>query len=324
MKKQNRLTFASMMTITGAVIGLSGCSLTDEPQGTVYGPPPAESMIEENVSEPLPLVYGPPQYFEQDEEDDASESGTSDDAQDDAQTDAQTDADSDTDQSGVEADNSVVVIESGKIYEYFSADGSVSVRQDYNTNTSLIMDGEEGIPVDIAMGTYGPRIAKTDIDGDGEYEYLIAECEGTGSGMSVYGLCIVKKVDDEYVLTRYEGEYFTEFIKDRISYSYDEDTHEVTFTARNADGKTSFTMSIDREYSDEYELKEVVWSDIIRISLIDGKPYLSAPSGYVFADSPIPDYEDAALVSAPITVNADMSIEIGDITLGEDTGVKTP
>lgn len=39
---------------------------------------------------------------------------------------------------------------------------------------------------------------------------------------------------------------------------------------------------------------------------------------------PMPDYEDAVEVSAPIIVNADSSIEVGDFMLGDDNGSKTP
>ncbi len=95
--------------------------------------------------------------------------------------------------------------------------------------------------------------------------------------------------------------------ENRVQYNYDQDTHEITVTAQNADGEVAFTNVIERSYSDEYELKEVVWHDIIRIRLIDGK-----------------DYEDAVEVSAPIIVNADSSIEVGDFTLGDDNGSKTP
>ena len=112
--------------------------------------------------------------------------------------------------------------------------------------------------------------------------------------------------------------------ENRVQYNYDQDTHEITVTAQNADGEVAFTNVIERSYSDEYELKEVVWHDIIRIRLIDGKSYLSAPSGYIFLDAPMPDYEDAVEVSAPIIVNADSSIEVGDFTLGDDNGSKTP
>ena len=296
MKRQNKLTFASMLTVTGAMIGLANCGVygpPDGPMGTVYGPPEYFGIEEEDdTADPLAGVYGPPEFFGIEEEDDTHQNGA--------------------------------VDVSGTLYEYYSEDGSVFIRQDYDTNTSVIMDGEEGIPVDIAMGIYGPRIEKTDIDGDGEDEYVIAECENTGTGISIYGLCIVQKDGDGYVLTRYDGEYFAEIINNRVKYSYDQDTHEITVTAQNAGGEVTFSNVIERSYSDEYELKEVVWHDIIRIRLIDGQPYLSASSGYIFTDEPAPEYENAVEASAPIIVNEDSSIEVGDFTLGEDNGSKTP
>ena len=74
MKKQSgKLTFAYMIT-AGAVLGLSGCGLT-EPAAGVYGPPPS-SGVEDDVDEPMLEVYGPPEDFEidvEEPEDDAEE-----------------------------------------------------------------------------------------------------------------------------------------------------------------------------------------------------------------------------------------------------------
>ena len=293
MKKQNKLTFASMIMVTGAVIGLAGCGEEETlPIQPLYGNPPVEYTDEETVTAPINPVYGPPEFFLE-EEDDAPLGGA--------------------------------VDESGTLYEYYSKDGSVLIRQDFSTYTSVIIDGEEAIPVDIAMGIYGPRIEKTDIDGDGEDEYLIAECEGSGTGMSVYGLCIVNKDGDEYFTSTYDGKYFADYIREHVEYSYDPTTHEITVAAQNPDKTVVvYTKVIERSYSEEYELTDVVWSDIIRISLIDGKPYLSAPSGYIFADTPMPDYEDAVAVYVPILVDENSCIEFGEFILADDIGSKTP
>ena len=48
-KSKLKLTFASAVTAAGAVIGVSSCG--------VYGPP----------DQPAPDVYGPPEYFEEDD-----------------------------------------------------------------------------------------------------------------------------------------------------------------------------------------------------------------------------------------------------------------
>lgn len=83
------------------------------------------------------------------------------------------------------------------IYDYYSSDGSVFIRQDLNTHKSYINDNGNWIEFndiyELATGAYGPRIEKFDYDGDGEEDYLIAECEGSGTGFSVYGLVIFKR-----------------------------------------------------------------------------------------------------------------------------------
>ena len=206
--------------------------------------------------------------------------------------------------------------QSGDIF--LSEDGSVYILQDYDKMESYIVDGDEEIPVDIAMGVYGPSIAKTDADGDGEDEYLIAECEGTGTGVSLYGLCIVEKDGDDYKITKYECDYFTAVIEERVSYSYDKDSKQVTFTAANGNGNTDYSVTLDAEDYKETDVESVVWSDVVRIEFKDGVPYLTAPSGYVCTDIPMPDYEQSVVVSAPISIDTDSNIEVGDFSLSEE------
>lgn len=206
--------------------------------------------------------------------------------------------------------------QSGDIF--LSEDGSVYIVQDYDKMESYIVDGDVEIPLDIAMGVYGPSIAKTDADGDGEDEYLIAECEGTGTGVSLYGLCIVEKDGDDYKITKYECDYFTAVIEERVSYSYDKDSKQVTFTASNENENTDYSVTLDAEDYKETDVESVVWSDVVRIEFKDGVPYLTAPSGYVCTDIPMPDYEQAVIVSAPIIIDTDSNIEVGDFSLGEE------
>jgi len=219
-----------------------------------------------------------------------------------------------SDENSVETGN-----DGNSVYTYYSEDGAVYIRQDFNTNESCIVDGDLEIPVDITMGVYGPLISKTDVDGDGQDEYVISECEGTGTGYSVYGLCIVKKIDGKYDLIKYESDYFSKMLEGKITYTFDADTHEVTFNVKNSD-TTPFSVTLNRKEN----LEKVVWSDIIRIRLIDGMPYLSAPSGYVFEDAPVPDYEQAVEVLVPIIISDTGAIDFGEYTLKEDNGIKTP
>lgn len=206
------------------------------------------------------------------------------------------------------------------IYDHYSSDESVYIHMNYTTDESCIVDGEEEIPVDLETGIYGPYIEKFDADGDGQDEYIISECENTGTCTSTYGLCIVDNKGDEYVLTRYNGQYFTEIIEDRISCEYDSDSKEMTVTATNSGGTVSCSKVMDYEAGFE----KFYWGDIIRIRLIDKKIYLSAPTGFVIEDDPEPQYDQSVEVLAPITVKADSSIIVGDFSLGEDNGIKTP
>lgn len=196
----------------------------------------------------------------------------------------------------------------GFTYTYYSEDGSVYIRQDYRTMKSVICDGDLVIPVDISMGTYGPKIAKFDADGDGKDEYLIAECEGTGTGVSRYGLCIVDDKGSGYQMTRYDSDYFARLLEDNIGYDYDSARGEFLVyeilppTFNRWDGERV------KPFPRHDELEKIVWSDIIGFEFRDGKVYLTAPTGYVYKDSPVPDYERAVTVSVDLAIDEDSGI----------------
>ena len=207
----------------------------------------------------------------------------------------------------------------GRIMEVYSSDGTVCLRQDFETFKSVIIDGEEKIPVDIAFGTYGPIIEKFDADGDGEEEYLIAECEGTGTRYCVYGLVIVRKNAGRHESALYDGNYFANYIEENVGFRYDEEKREVTvfeILPPYFDRYEGVTIKLDREA----ELEDVIWSDIIRIGFEDGRVIVSAPSGYIFDDSPVPDYQQAALVRLGLLFHEDgtFGIYVDDILENKD------
>ena len=196
----------------------------------------------------------------------------------------------------------------GFTYTYYSEDGSVYIRQDYRTMKSVICDGDLVIPVDISMGTYGPKIAKFDADGDGKDEYLIAECEGTGTGVSRYGLCIVDDKGSGYQMTRYDSDYFARLLENNIGYDYDSARGEFLVyeilppTFNRWDGERV------KPFPRHDELEKIVWSDIIGFEFRDGRVYLTAPTGYVYKDSPVPDYEKAVIVSVDLAIDEDSGV----------------
>lgn len=200
----------------------------------------------------------------------------------------------------------------GYTYDYYSEDSSVYIEQDNATGKSMIVDGVKVYPEDIAMGAYGPRVAKFDADGDGVDEYLIAECEGTGTGVSQYGLCIVETDGNSSKLTRYDSQYFADYLDKNIGYQWDDEKQEFNvFT--NTSGNSNAGSGIHvKPFERHSELEEIVWSDIISIEFEDGHVYLSAPTGYVYKDSPVPDYENAVRVRIEILVQEDSSITLSN------------
>ena len=149
--------------------------------------------------------------------------------------------------------------------------------------------------------------------GDGENEYIIAECEGTGTGISQYGLCIVEKDGNDYKLTRYDSQYFADYLDEHIGYSYDISSGKF-YVYEILPAYVSRWDGITIEHFDKHdELQDIVWSDIIDIEFKDGKIYLSAPTGYVYEDSPAPNYENAVRVSTEIKINEDSGIAFSGI-----------
>lgn len=198
----------------------------------------------------------------------------------------------------------------GYTNDYYSEDSSVYIEQDNATGKSMIVDGVKVYPVDIAMGAYGPRVAKFDADGDGVDEYLIAECEGTGTGVSQYGLCIVETDGKSSKLTRYDSQYFADYLDKNIGYQWDDEKQEFNvFT--NTSGNSNAGSGIHvKPFERHSNLEQIVWSDIISIEFEDGHVYLSAPTGYVYKDSPVPDYENAVRVRIEILVQEDSGITL--------------
>lgn len=193
---------------------------------------------------------------------------------------------------------------------FYSSDESVYIKQKAETGESSIVDGDVEIPVNLATGVYGPNIEKFDVDKDGDDEILIAECEGTGTGLCLYGLCIVEKTDEGYLLTKYEYDYFSSLIEEKIGYHYNENSHEVSiFEILPAyfNRYTGYTVKLNREE----KLENVIWEDIVYITFEDGKVYLSAPSGYVYEGIPVPDYDQAIEVKADLRIDAASNIYIG-------------
>ena len=208
------------------------------------------------------------------------------------------------------------------IGEVYSSDGTVCLRQDYLHLTSVIIDGDVEIPIEpIAFGAYEPAIEKFDADGDGKEEYLIAECEGSGTGYCVYGLVIVRENDGRYESVLYDGKYFSKYIEENVTFRYDEKKGEVTvfeILPANFNRYEGVTIKLEREAA----LKDIVWSDIIRIGFENERVIISAPSGYIYEDSPMPDYEQAALVELGLFFYEDGSFVVFVNDISEDDGDK--
>jgi hypothetical protein len=208
--------------------------------------------------------------------------------------------------------------EDENIFDYYSStDGSLFIRQDLNTQSSYINDHGRWIQIDIATGSYGPRIEKFDVDSDGVEEYVIAECEGTGTGFSVYGLIIYEDDGNKATSYKYDYSYFVNMIDESIDYNYNENTHELEVHEKLPpyyDRYEGCSVTLDSNLTFE----KIVYTDIINISIENDRIYMSAPIGCVYSEYMAPDYDNAILVKAELIFNEDMSLyPIWHITANE-------
>ena len=208
------------------------------------------------------------------------------------------------------------------VKDYYSSDGSVFIRRDFDEMKSYIIDGDRWIAVNASMEGYDPIIDKFDVDGDGIEEYLIADCEGTGTGCSLYGLIIVKagKIGDKVVQTKYPSRTLAKMLEEAIDYRYDEKTHEITVFEKlpaDTDRYEGYTTKLRQDA----DLKSIVFTDIINLSFKDGKVYLIAPVGCIYSDTSYPDYDNSIIIKGELYIKTeDENTKIEDIqlTIGPD------
>ena len=195
------------------------------------------------------------------------------------------------------------------VHTYYSEDGTVSLVQDYNTRTSIIIDGDEEIRVDTEMGgMLIPSIIKGDIDGDGEDEYVISVCNGTGNEFHLSSLYIIDDKENHYRRIKTTNGLFVKDINDRFSYSFNPDNRVLTVSIINENGPLVYS----EELEGEDDLKDIVWGKTIGVYYEDGKLFLSTCSGLVFSGHSYPEYDQGIEAYAELNVNTDYSITVGD------------
>jgi hypothetical protein len=182
------------------------------------------------------------------------------------------------------------------IGEVYSSDQAVCLCQDYLHLKSVIIDGDEEIPVDIEFGMFTPSIEKFDVNGDGKEEYLIAVCERGGIAYCEYELVIVREEDGTYYSEVYNGKYFSKYVEDNVTFRYDGNSREVSIFEILPPFSDRWE-GVDIKLEQEAALKDIVWSNVIRMRFEDDRVFVTALSGYIYEDCTAPDYEQAALVT---------------------------
>ena len=178
-------------------------------------------------------------------------------------------------------------------------------------DTPDLQDEESDSPFEINDGFYESEIHRLDVDGDGQKEYVLTEETLRGTGTHNEGFQVAEKIGDEYKLTTYEADKLIEMLSDRISYTYLQDSCQVSYCIEN-ENPITYTGQVRDDLG---ELTSIYWGPWMRVWIIDGKLYLYSNAAYFYEGASGPFYEYSVDVIAPIIVNEDSSIEIGEISI---------
>ena len=106
----------------------------------------------------------------------------------------------------------------------------------------------------------------------------------------------------------HDSDYFARLLDDNIGYDYDSSRGEFLVYEILPPQLNRWDGERVKPFPRHDELEKIVWSDIIGFEFRDGKVYLTAPTGYVYKDSPVPDYERAVIVSVDLAIDEDSGI----------------
>ena len=204
--------------------------------------------------------------------------------------------------------------ESGVYHFTLDENGAeLEIRCDENTQQYEIQDGDQVTVFRLEKLVEPISTMKTDIDGDGEPEYMIVACAGRGTGVYVTDLMAIKKGREEPI-AYLSNEEITEQLGSRTELIYDEDLQMATLYC-DSESEPKALLYLEKfleKMNATYDTMSL--GNIIGIENRDNRYWVTADFAVYTKEMVSPQYECTIHLTAPLTYQDNQSFAIGNIS----------
>lgn len=189
----------------------------------------------------------------------------------------------------------------------------LEIRCDENTQQYEIQDGDQVTVFRLEKLVEPISAMKTDIDGDGEPEYMIIACAGRGTGVYVTDLMAIKKGREEPI-AYLSNEEITEQLGSRTELTYDEDLQMVTLYC-DSESEPKALLYLEKfleKMNATYDTMSL--GNIIGIENRDNRYWVTADFAVYTKEMASPQYECTIHLTAPLTYQDNQTFAIGNIS----------
>ena len=204
--------------------------------------------------------------------------------------------------------------ESGVYHFTLDENGAeLEIRCDENTQQYEIQDGDQVTVFRLEKLVEPISAMKTDIDGDGEPEYMIVACAGRGTGVYVTDLMAIKKGREEPI-AYLSNEEITEQLGSRTELIYDEDLQMATLYC-DSESEPKALLYLEKfleKMNATYDTMSL--GNIIGIENRDNRYWVTADFAVYTKEMASPQYECTIHLTAPLTYQDNQTFAIGNIS----------
>lgn len=204
--------------------------------------------------------------------------------------------------------------ESGVYHFTLDENGAeLEIRCDENTQQYEIQDGDQVTVFRLEKLVEPISAMKTDIDGDGEPEYMIVACAGRGTGVYVTDLMAIKKGREEPI-AYLSNEEITEQLGSRTELIYDEDLQMATLYC-DSESEPKALLYLEKfleKMNATYDTMSL--GNIIGIENRDNRYWVTADFAVYTKEMVLPQYECTIHLTAPLTYQDNQTFAIGNIS----------
>ena len=204
--------------------------------------------------------------------------------------------------------------ESGVYHFTLDENGAeLEIRCDENTQQYEIQDGDQVTVFRLEKLVEPISTMKTDIDGDGEPEYMIVACAGRGTGVYVTDLMAIKKGREEPI-AYLSNEEITEQLGSRTELIYDEDLQMATLYC-DSESEPKALLYLEKfleKMNATYDTMSL--GNIIGIENRDNRYWVTADFAVYTKEMVSPQYECTIHLTAPLTYQDNQTFAIGNIS----------